>query len=45
MAGSDMDDFFERIVTLTALLWGPFYAIFYIARMLWREIAERREED
>lgn len=39
-----MDDFFERLVIMTALLWGPFYAIFYIIRMIWREFFERREE-
>ncbi len=42
---ADMDDLFARIVVVTAPLWGPFYAIFYIIRMLWREFFERRREE
>lgn len=38
MARFDPDKVFDRVVTSLVPLWGPFYAIFYILRLLWHEI-------
>lgn len=38
---ADPDEFFELLVTKTIPLWGPFYAVFYIVRLLWRELFRR----
>lgn len=35
------DDLFETWVIRLSPLWGPFYAIFYIMRLLWREFRNR----
>lgn len=39
----NVDDLFERIVIALSPLWGPFYAVFYIVRLLWRELFRRSE--
>ncbi|MEX1112013.1 MAG: hypothetical protein WEC84_00995 [Candidatus Andersenbacteria bacterium] len=31
------DDIFEAWVKRLVPIWGPFYAMFYIIRLLWRE--------
>lgn len=36
--GFEPDDIFETWVTRLVPIWGPFYAIFYILRLLWREM-------
>lgn len=43
----DVDDIFERVVILLSPIWGPFYALFYIVRLLWHELIRsfRDEED
>jgi hypothetical protein len=40
----DPDDLFERIVMRLVLLWGPFYAVFYIIRLLWKEVFSGKDE-
>jgi len=37
------DDVFEKIVVKTSYIWGPFYAIFYILRLLLKEMFGGRE--
>lgn len=32
------DDHFETLVKLLLPIWGPFYALFYILRLIWREL-------
>lgn len=32
------DDLFESMVIKLVPIWGPFYALFYIARLVWREL-------
>lgn len=39
---TDPDDLFELIVKKTLPVWGPFYAVFYILRLMWYEIFHRR---
>jgi len=35
------DDIFGAIVEWLVPVWGPFYAIFYILRLFWREVFNR----
>lgn len=37
------DDDLEKIVFALLPLWGPFYAVFYLLRMMWMEIFKRNE--
>ena len=37
------DDIFEKWVERLIPLWGPFYAVFYLLRLLWRELFRREE--
>lgn len=39
--GYDPDDQFEKIAVRLLPLWGPFYALFYIVRLVWREIFKK----
>lgn len=41
MANFEPDDIFEKAVTFLVPIWGPFYAIFYILRLFWREVFNR----
>lgn len=34
----DPDEIIAKWVIRMVPLWGPFYALFYIVRLLWREI-------
>ncbi len=36
------DDILEKWVMRLAPIWGPFYAVFYILRLLWKEFFNRR---
>lgn len=38
------DDVLEKWVMRLAFMWGPFYALFYILRLIWKELIERKEE-
>jgi hypothetical protein len=40
----DPDELFEKLVIKLIFIWGPFYAIFYLTRMLWREFFRREDE-
>jgi hypothetical protein len=40
----DPDDLFEKLVTKLVFVWGPFYAIYYLTRMLLKEFLGREEE-
>lgn len=40
----DPDDIFEGWVEWLAPLWGPFYAVFYILRLLIRELFANRKK-
>lgn len=40
----DPDDLFERLVIKLVFVWGPFYAIFYLTRMLLKEFFKREQE-
>jgi len=39
----NIDDLFESILVFLSPIWGPFYAIFYILRLLWREIFRQNQ--
>lgn len=39
------DDLFETFVYMLLPLWGPFYAVFYLLRLMWREMFGPREEE
>lgn len=39
----DPDDFVENIAMKLVFLWGPFYAVFYFVRLIWRELFNREE--
>jgi hypothetical protein len=41
----DPDDFFAKLVKGLLPIWGPFYALFYILRVMWKESLRRRESD
>lgn len=38
------DDSFEKLTIRLAPIWGPFYAVFYIMRLLWRELIRRDQQ-
>lgn len=38
------DDLFEKWVIRLAFIWGPFYALFYIVRLLLRELFWREKD-
>lgn len=40
----DPDQIVERMVILSMPLWGPFYAVYYIIRLLIKEITDRGEK-
>lgn len=37
----DPDKIFEAWVVRLSPVWGPFYAVFYILRLFWRELFRR----
>lgn len=37
----DPDEIFEKLVKGLSPIWGPFYALFYIIRLLWRELRKK----
>lgn len=37
------DDIFEKWVIRLSIIWGPFYAIFYILRLFWVELFRREK--
>ncbi|HLD26038.1 MAG TPA: hypothetical protein VJC05_03280 [Candidatus Andersenbacteria bacterium] len=37
------DSIFEKWVIRLIFLWGPFYGLYYILRMIWREITRRED--
>jgi hypothetical protein len=39
------DDIFEKIVMGLSPIWGPFYAVFYILRLMWVELFRRDREE
>jgi hypothetical protein len=39
----DPDKTFEKLVHSLVPIWGPFYALFYIVRLLWREFRHKRQ--
>lgn len=41
MATIDPDDIFTKAVERLVPIWGPFYALFYILRLFWRELVHR----
>jgi hypothetical protein len=41
----DVDDVFEKIVIFLSPIWGPFYALFYIMRLLWQQLFSRDDGD
>jgi hypothetical protein len=41
--GLDPDDIFAKLVLYTLPLWGPFYALYYILRLMWYEFFQSRE--
>jgi len=38
----DPDEIFANWVERLSPLWGPFYAIYYITRLLWRELTGKK---
>jgi hypothetical protein len=36
--GLNPDDIIEKWVMLLVPLWGPFYALYYLIRLVWKEI-------
>lgn len=40
---ADPDKIFEKWATRTVPLWGPFYAMLYIVRYLFREMFKKDE--
>lgn len=38
------DDVIEKLVTLLLPIWGPFYALYYLLRLFWREVIRRQED-
>lgn len=43
MAGSD--DLYEKVVTSLSPIWGPFYALYYIIRLLLHDLFRRKDEE
>ncbi|MCH8748275.1 hypothetical protein IH781_00835 [Patescibacteria group bacterium] len=41
----DPDDFLEKIIKGLLPIWGPFYALFYIIRLMWHELRGSREQE
>lgn len=37
------DDVIEKWVMWLVPIWGPFYALFYLLRLIWKEIFNSRE--
>jgi len=40
---SNPDKIFEKVVDGLVPLWGPFYAVFYLLRLMWSELFRREE--
>lgn len=40
---ANVDDFFEKTVEVLIPFWGPFYAVYYIIRVLIREIRGEKQ--
>jgi hypothetical protein len=36
------DELFEKIVMKTSAWWGPFYALYYLVRLIARELFRRQ---
>ena len=43
MPSFNPDDVFEKLVVGLVPLWGPFYAIFYLLRLMWHELFGHEE--
>lgn len=39
----DPDGIIEKWIIVFSPLWGPFYALLYIVRLLWREIFGKKQ--
>ena len=39
----DPDEPFEKGVEFLVPIWGPFYAIYYILRLMWYELFRREQ--
>jgi hypothetical protein len=39
----DPDKIIETWIDKMSPVWGPFYALFYIVRLLWREIFTKKQ--
>jgi len=37
------DELFENIVLALVPLWGPFYAVFYLLRLMWTELTRSND--
>jgi len=37
------DELFEKIVNILIPIWGPIYAVYYILRIMWKEIFNPEE--
>ncbi|MFH1354286.1 MAG: hypothetical protein ABIH36_03270 [bacterium] len=44
MVALDPDSMFEKVVEWTVFIWGPFYAVFYIIRLVVSELLKREED-
>jgi|GEM_PF-2009635 len=38
------DDFIEKWIIRLLPFWGPFYALFYLMRLFWKEVIRRKED-
>jgi hypothetical protein len=38
------DKVFEVIIVKLVPIWGPFYALFYILRLIWKELFSGKED-
>lgn len=38
------DDVIEKWVIRLLPVWGPFYALYYLLRLFWREVIRRQED-
>ena len=41
--GFDPDDTVEKLIYMTVPLWGPFYAVLYLARLVFKELTNPDE--
>lgn len=43
MSAFNPDDIFEKWTDRLSIVWGPFYAVFYILRLFWAELFRRNK--